>query len=116
MHDVSADLVYHIKEKVNNATGSSEEKLLPFREQGLAGRVTYNYDKRYFLEGNFGYDTAPRTSSPASGSVSSRLPPSDGTSPTRISRPLKSAVTNLKLRASYGLLGDDSLGDDHRFP
>lgn len=41
-HDVSADLVYHMKEKVNNATGSSEEKLLPFREQGLAGRVTYN--------------------------------------------------------------------------
>lgn len=31
-HDVSADLVYHMKEKVNNATGSSEEKLLPFRE------------------------------------------------------------------------------------
>ena len=30
-HDVSADLVYHMKEKVNNATGSSEEKLLPFR-------------------------------------------------------------------------------------
>ncbi len=55
-HDVSADLVYHMKEKVNNATGSSEEKLLPFREQGLAGRVTYNYDKRYFLEGNFGYN------------------------------------------------------------
>ena len=55
-HDVSADIVYHMKEKVNNATGSSEEKLLPFREQGLAGRVTYNYDKRYFLEGNFGYN------------------------------------------------------------
>lgn len=55
-HDVSADLVYHMKEKVNNATGSSEEKLLPFREQGIAGRVTYNYDKRYFLEGNFGYN------------------------------------------------------------
>ena len=31
-----------MKEKVNNATGSSEEQLLPFREQGLAGRVTYN--------------------------------------------------------------------------
>ena len=38
-HDVSADLVYHMKEKVNNATGSSEEKLLPFREQGLAGQI-----------------------------------------------------------------------------
>lgn len=28
---------------------------LPYRKQGLVGRVTYGYDGRYFLEGNFGY-------------------------------------------------------------
>lgn len=115
-HDVSADIVYHMKEKVNNATGSSEEKLLPFREQGLAGRVTYNYDKRYFLEGNFGYNGSENF---IAGKRFGFFPSAAigwNISNEKFFSPLKSAVTNLKLRASYGLVGNDSLGDDHRFP
>ena len=108
-HDVSADLVYHMKEKVNNATGSSEEKLLPFREQGLAGRVTYNYDKRYFLEGNFGYNGSENF---IAGKRFGFFPSAAigwNISNEKFFSPLKSAVTNLKLRASYGLVGNDSL-------
>lgn len=115
-HDVSADLVYHMKEKVNNATGSSEEKLLPFREQGIAGRVTYNYDKRYFLEGNFGYNGSENF---IAGKRFGFFPSAAigwNISNEKFFSPLKSAVTNLKLRASYGLVGNDSLGDNHRFP
>lgn len=37
------------------AAGSSIDAL-PYRDQGLAGRVTYSYDDRYFIEGNFGYN------------------------------------------------------------
>ncbi len=29
---------------------------LPYRQQGLAGRVTYGFDKRYLMEANFGYN------------------------------------------------------------
>lgn len=48
-HDVGAMFLYMQKETQyhNNA--------LPYRKQGLVGRVTYGYDGRYFLEGNFGY-------------------------------------------------------------
>ena len=115
-HNVSADLVYHMKEKVNNATGSSEEKLLPFREQGLAGRVTYNYASRYFLEGNFGYNGSENF---IAGKRFGFFPSAAigwNISNEKFFAPLKGAVTNLKLRASYGLVGNDSLGDDHRFP
>lgn len=28
---------------------------LPYRKQGVVGRVSYAYDGRYFIEGNFGY-------------------------------------------------------------
>ena len=55
-HDFAADLVYHMKEKVNNAVDASEEQLLPFREQDSRARLTYNYAHRYYIETNFGYN------------------------------------------------------------
>ena len=41
----------YVGESANNS-----EKALPYRHQGIAGRITYNYDNRYFVEGNFGYN------------------------------------------------------------
>lgn len=113
-HDVSADLVYRMKEKVNNATGESEEKLLPFREQGLAGRVTYNYGGRYFIEGNFGYNgsenfiAGKRFGFFPSAAVGWTI------SNEKFWAPIKNVVSNLKIRASYGQVGNDAL--PVRFP
>lgn len=33
---------------------------LPFRNMGLAGRLTYAYDNRYLFEANFGYNGSER--------------------------------------------------------
>ena len=44
---------------------------LPYRKQGLVGRVTYGYDGRYFLEGNFGYTGSENLCKKAIASVSS---------------------------------------------
>ena len=49
-HDVGAMFVYRMNEKKNNIAGTSEENLLPYREQGMAGRVTYGFDNRYLGE------------------------------------------------------------------
>ena len=115
-HDVAADLVYHMKERVNNATSADEDQLLPFREQGLAGRATYNYAQRYFVEANFGYN----------GSENFKKGHRFGFFPSvavgwTISNEqfwyrlgLRNSITNLKLRASYGLVGNDALSV--RFP
>jgi len=113
-HDVGATLVYHMKEKVNNAIGSSEEDILPYREQGLAGRVTYSFDKRYYAEFNFGYNgsenfiSGKRFGFFPSAAIGWTL------SNERFFKPLKRVVDNLKIRASYGLAGNDALPD--RFP
>ena len=115
-HDVSADVVYHMKEKVNNATGADEESLLPFRQQGLAGRATYNYGGRYFLEGNFGFNGSENF---IEGKRFGFFPSAAigwNISNEKFFQPLKKVVTNLKFRGSYGLVGNDALGDDHRFP
>ena len=115
-HDVSADVVYHMKEKVNNATGADEESLLPFRQQGLAGRATYNYGGRYFLEGNFGFNGSENFIEGKRFGFFPSAAVGWNISNEKFFQPLKKVVTNLKFRGSYGLVGNDALGDDHRFP
>ena len=39
-----------------NISDEQEYAALPYRQQGLAGRVTYGFDKRYLFEANFGYN------------------------------------------------------------
>ena len=115
-HDVSADVVYHMKEKVNNATSADEEALLPFRQQGLAGRATYNYGGRYFVEGNFGYNGSENF---IEGKRFGFFPSAAigwTVSNEKFFQPLKKVITNLKFRGSYGLVGNDALGDSNRFP
>lgn len=56
-HDLSAMFLFQQSQK--NYVGenaNNSEKALPYRHQGIAGRITYNYDNRYFVEGNFGYN------------------------------------------------------------
>jgi hypothetical protein len=45
-----------MKESLNTISGSNAFATLPSRNLGLSGRVTYGYDSRYFIEGNFGYN------------------------------------------------------------
>lgn len=113
-HDVAADLVYHMKEKVNNAVGASEEQLLPFREQGLAGRATYNFGQRYFVEANFGYNGSENFKKGHRFGFFPSVAIGWTISNEAFFAPLRQTVTNLKFRASYGLVGNDALAQ--RFP
>ena len=119
-HDVNALFVYHQKEKVDNQPANDEYKVLPYREQGLAGRFTYGYDNRYLMEFNFGYNGSENFISGrrfgffpsiAGAWVVSGEPFWDG---------IRSKVNLLKIRASYGLSGNDYLADSSnnivRFP
>ena len=58
-HDLSGLLVYTVRERKDNS-GSSLQLSLPYRNMGVAGRFTYAYDNRYFLEANFGYNGSER--------------------------------------------------------
>ena len=113
-HDVGATLVYHQKERMMHISDSEEYAVLPYRQQGLAGRVTYGFDKRYLVEANFGYNGSENFApgkrwgffpSAAAGWVISNESFWDG---------IRKTVSNLKIRVSYGLAGNDALGE--RFP
>jgi len=54
-HQISAMLLYNQREIVE-AFADNVTSSLPFRNMGTAGRLTYSYDDKYFVEGNFGYN------------------------------------------------------------
>lgn len=113
-NDVAADFVYHMKEKVNNAVSNDENLLLPYREQGLAGRITYNFGKRYYLEANFGYNGSENFKEGHRFGFFPSVAGGWNISNEKFFKPLKPVFTNLKLRASYGKSGNDAL--NVRFP
>ena len=117
-HDVGATIVYLQKERNMNISDEQEYAVLPYRQQGLAGRVTYGFDKRYLFEANFGYNGSENFAagkrfgffpSVAVGWVVSNEPFWKG---------IKEQVSLFKLRASYGLVGNDVISSDYsdRFP
>ena len=104
-HEVGAMLLYMQKETQYHNVA------LPYRKQGLVGRLTYGYGGRYFIEGNFGYTGSEAFASgnrfgffPAVGlayyiSNESFYP-----------EVIKKYVPKLKLRASVGRAGNDNTG------
>lgn len=109
-HAVGALLVGTLRE-YKTANANSLQLSLPSRNLGLAGRVTYAYDNRYFIEGNFGYNGSERFSKnerfgffPSIGGgwyISNEAFWNDN---------LKKVISKLKLKATYGLVGNDAIG------
>ncbi|MRG47821.1 SusC/RagA family TonB-linked outer membrane protein [Chitinophaga sp. SYP-B3965] len=84
---------------------------LPYRNSGVSGRLTYNYASKYFAEFNFGYNGSERFYEkqrfgffPSAG-VAWTISNED------FFKPYSKSVTNLKLRGTYGLVGNDAIGN-----
>lgn len=115
-HALSGMLVYNMQNKISANAGSLQNSLAR-RNLGLAGRFTYAFQSKYFLEGNFGYNGSERFAKehrfgffPSVGAAwyVSREPFWEGE--------IKRIVTNFKLRGTYGLVGNDAIGSlDDRF-
>ena len=108
-HDVTGLLVLTASESLTANAGSLQLSL-PSRNAGLSGRFTYGFDKRYFIEYNFGYNGSERFHK----SHRWGFFPSAGLawmmSNEKWFKPMAKVVNNLKLRYSYGLVGNDNIG------
>ena len=110
-HDLSALFLYQQSQRNNVGIDKSQPELaLPYRHQGIAGRITYSYDNRYFIEGNFGYNGSENFSqgkrfgffpSVAAGYVISN---------EKFFEPVRGVIDLLKIKASYGIVGNDKIG------
>lgn len=108
-HSISSLLVFQARQTLEANAGSLQLSL-PSRNLGLSGRATYSYDSRYFAEFNFGYNGSERFDK------NNRFGffPSAGAawliSNEDFWADIKPVVNNLKLRYSYGLIGNDQIG------
>ena len=114
IHSVSALFLYQQSQR-NNVGVSSSVDALPYRNQGIAGRLTYDYDQRYFIEGNFGYNGSENFSRGKRFGLFPSVAVGWVASNERFFQPLTDVVDLLKFRTSYGLVGNDQLGANRRF-
>jgi len=110
-HDVSGMLITTMRNYLTaNSTVGDLQQSLPNRNQGLSGRFTYAYDNRYMAEFNFGYNGSERFSK------NNRLGffPSGGLGwnlhNEKFFDPIAHILPYMKLRATYGLVGNDQIG------
>ena len=99
------------REQTLNANEPTLQASLPYRNIGFAGRATYSYASRYFLEFNSGLNASERFSTEhrwgffptiGAGWVVSNENFWEGG--------ISHFITRLKFRGSYGLVGNDNIG------
>ncbi len=108
-HTLSGMMVY-IMRSSSSATAGNLQLSLPYRNLGVSGRTTYSYDSRYFAEFNFGYNGSERFHE----SKRFGFFPSAGIawsiSNESFWLPMKETINNLRVRLTYGLVGNDAIG------
>lgn len=117
-HHFGGLFLYNMRSRIVSSAGDVISSI-PFKNQGLAGRITYSYADRYMAEFDAGY-TGSENFEPgkrfgffpsfSAGWVISNEP---------FFNKLSSAVNLLKIRGSHGLVGNDQIGKDiglNRFP
>lgn len=108
-HEVGGLLVTYFQEALNTIGGNTAFSTLPSRNMGISGRASYSYDSRYFGEFNFGYNGSEKFAeknrfgffpSIGIGWIISNEPYFQKNIPS---------VNMLKLRYTYGLVGNDGI-------
>lgn len=113
-HRVGALFLYN--HKIHTRTQDEDKfKSLPYKNQGIAGRVTYAFNDTYFAEVNMGYNGSENFARghrfgffPA-GAIGWMV------SNEKWFQPLTKVVDMLKLKGSYGIVGNDDIGGERRW-
>jgi len=109
-HDVGGMLITYLS-SYESGNGGSVTASLPQRNVGLSGRFTYGFDDRYMAEFNFGYNASERFENNnrwgffPSGGVAYRV------SNEKFFEPLLNTINDLKFRFTYGVVGNDQIGN-----
>ncbi len=111
-HGVNGLLVYTMQNK-KVGLASNLQLSLPSRNMGFAGRAAYNYDNRYFAEFTFGYNGSERFSKNHRWGFFPSVAGGWMISNENWFEPLKSTFDQFKLKASYGMTGQDQIGSSN---
>ncbi|MDR3252401.1 MAG: TonB-dependent receptor [Tannerella sp.] len=117
LHNVGAMTVGMAEENLlTGGNSTSIYETLPERNMGNSGRLTYDYDSRYFFEFSYGYNGSEKFT----GEKKYGFFPSYGfgylVSNEDFFAEYKNTVSNLKLKFTYGRVGNDAIsGRSGRF-
>ncbi|TDS17307.1 TonB-dependent receptor [Sphingobacterium paludis] len=106
-HNVEGMILYNQR---NLDTGD----LLPFRNQGIASRFSYNYGNRYIAEFNFGYNGSENFARGKRFGFFPSFAVGWYLSEEPFMSNMRHVFSKIKFRGSYGLVGNDRL-DGRRF-
>lgn len=109
VHDIDLMFMYNQEEYSTNLPTDLYTSL-PQRKQGIAGRVSYAYANKYMAEANFGYNGSENFAKNHRFGFFPSIGIGYNISEEFFWKNLKNVVDNLKLRASYGLVGNDNTG------
>lgn len=113
-NNVSGALIGTMQQTSN---GNADRLLnaLPFRNLTLAGRATYAYKRKYYLEFNFGYNGSERFSENHRFGFFPTIGASWIISDEKFWGNLSNVFERVKIRGSYGLVGNDAISDRRFF-
>lgn len=111
-HDVSGLLIYNQDEYMNNDPGTNILEALPRRKQGVALRASYAYNNRYLLEFNMGYNGSENFAKGNRFGFFPSVAVGYNISEENFFEPLKKVVSRLKIRGSWGKVGNGSIGGE----
>ncbi len=102
-HNIHSMLLYNQK---NYLDGSP----LPFRNQGISGRFSYTFDRRYIAEFNFGYNGSENFAPGKRFGFFPAVAAGWVISEERFMEGTRDWLSNLKIRGSWGEAGNSDIG------
>lgn len=107
-HRVGALFLYNHKVR-RNTYGWSATNSIPYKNQGIAGRVTYAYKDRYFAEFNMGYNGSENFAPGHRFGFFPAISAGYLMSEEDFWAPLKNTINVMKFKGSYGKVGNDQI-------
>lgn len=109
-HTVGGSLIAVVSNYETGNAGSVTASL-PQRNQTFSGRFTYGFDNRYLAEFDFGYNGTERFAKNKRFGFFPSVGFGYRISNEQFFEPLKDIIDDLKFRATYGLVGNDQIGN-----
>jgi len=113
-HRVSGMFLYSVRSKSKNRPVNYIDAY-PTKNMGIAGRFTYAFRDKYFAEFNFGYNGSENFAPGKRYGFFPSYAVGYMISNEKFWEPLRDKVNILKIRASYGKIGNDEIGGSRRF-
>lgn len=114
IHRVGALLLYNQKIHTNTQAGKGDDAL-PYKNQGLAARATYAFKDTYFAEVNLGYNGSENFARGHRFGFFPAVAVGWMMSNEKWFQPATKVIDMLKLKASYGKVGNDDIGGQRRW-